>query len=280
MPDRIEPFRSGSTRPRWRTCVTGCGTTRWPEREPVGDWSQGVPLGYLQDLCGYWAERVRLAGHRGPVNEIPQFTTDDRRPGHPLPARPLAASRRVPLIMTHGWPGSFLEFERGPRPAGRPGRPRRRPGRRVPRGGPVAAGLRLQRQACRHRLGHSPHRPRLGRADDPPGLRRFRAAGSDWGTSVSTSLALQHPGRVLGIHLVPPLAPPDRDRRRPHRRRARRAGRPRPAPRTGSGYSADPGHPAPDHRLRADRLAGRPVRLDRGEAVGRGPTTPATSARS
>jgi epoxide hydrolase len=42
------------------------------------------------------------------------------------------------------------------------------------------------------------------------GYDRFLAMGSDWGTSVSTSLALQHPGRLLGIHLVPPLAPPDR----------------------------------------------------------------------
>ena len=42
------------------------------------------------------------------------------------------------------------------------------------------------------------------------GYRRFLAMGSDWGTSISTSLALQHPARLLGIHLVPPLAPPDR----------------------------------------------------------------------
>jgi epoxide hydrolase len=43
------------------------------------------------------------------------------------------------------------------------------------------------------------------------GYDRFLALGSDWGTSVSTSLALQRPGRLLGIHLIPPLAPPDRN---------------------------------------------------------------------
>ena len=43
------------------------------------------------------------------------------------------------------------------------------------------------------------------------GYDRFLAQGSDWGTSVSTSLALQRPGRLLGIHLIPPLAPPDRN---------------------------------------------------------------------
>jgi epoxide hydrolase len=104
--------------------------------------------------------------------------------------------------------------------------------------------------------------------------------GSDWGTSVSTSLALQHPGRLLGIHLVPPLAPPDRaagdltdDERAALADLGQRS-------RTGSGYSAGAGHPAADHRLFADRFAGRAVRLDRGEAVGldRPPRRPRSGA--
>ena len=48
---------------------------RWPEREPVGDWSQGVPLGYLQDLCGYWAGRYDWRAAEARLNQIPQFTT-------------------------------------------------------------------------------------------------------------------------------------------------------------------------------------------------------------
>jgi len=59
--------------------------TRWPEPETVSDWSQGVPLAYLRDLCGYWADGC------------------DWRPAE---ARPDA----LPLILTHGWPGSVVEF--------------------------------------------------------------------------------------------------------------------------------------------------------------------------
>jgi pimeloyl-ACP methyl ester carboxylesterase len=73
------------------------------------------------------------------------------------------------------------------------------------------------------------------------GYDRFLAQGSDWGTSVSTSLALHRPGRLLGIHLIPPLAPPDRNA-------DDLTGRERAAladlderSRTGSGYSAEQG---------------------------------------
>jgi pimeloyl-ACP methyl ester carboxylesterase len=92
--------------------------------------------------------------------------------------------------------------------------------------------------------------------------------GSDWGTSVSTSLALQHPARLLGIHLVPPLAPPDRAA-------ADLTGEERAAladldqrSRTGSGYSAVQGTRPQTIGVLADRFAGRVVCLDRGEAVG------------
>ena len=73
------------------------------------------------------------------------------------------------------------------------------------------------------------------------GYQRFLAEGSDWGTSVSTSLALQYPGRLVGIHLVPPLAPPDRDAGDlTDRERAALADLGERG-RTGSGYSAEQG---------------------------------------
>ena len=85
--------------------------TRWPEREPVRDWSQGVPLSYLQDLCGYWARRYDWRAAEARLNQIPQFTTTiDGLDIHFLHVRSPHPSA-VPLVMTHGWPGSFLEFE-------------------------------------------------------------------------------------------------------------------------------------------------------------------------
>jgi Epoxide hydrolase N terminus len=57
MPDQIEPFVISVAGAALDELRDRLGRTRWPEREPVGDWSQGVPLDYLQDLCGYWAKR-------------------------------------------------------------------------------------------------------------------------------------------------------------------------------------------------------------------------------
>src|ERR1700733_809635 len=77
--------------------------TRWPEAEPVADWSQGVPLAYLRDLCGYWADgydwrggggprgRLRLAGGRGPAERAAAVPDGDRRGADRVRARAVAA---------------------------------------------------------------------------------------------------------------------------------------------------------------------------------------------
>ena len=210
MPDGIEPFV---------ICMDGAALddlrdrlrrARWPERETVGDWSQGVPLDYLQGLCGYWAGRYDWRAAEARLNQIPQFTTTiDGLDIHFLHIRSPHPGA-VPLLMTHGWPGSFLEFEQALGPLTDPlahgGDPADAFDVVVPSlpgygfsGKPAATGWDVHRIArawaeLMTRLGYD----------------RFLAVGSDWGTSVSTSLALQHPGRLLGIHLVPPLAPPDR----------------------------------------------------------------------
>jgi epoxide hydrolase len=210
MPDRIEPFVIGVEAAALDELRQRLRGARWPERETVGDWSQGVPRGYLQDLCGYWAKGYDWRATQARLNQIPQFTTEiDGLDIHFLHVRSPHPGA-VPLVMTHGWPGSFLEFERalGPLtdPAAHGGDPADAFDVVVPSlpgygfsGKPSAAGWDVHRIArawaeLMARLGYG----------------RFLAMGSDWGTSVSTSLALQHPGRLLGIHLVPPLAPPDR----------------------------------------------------------------------
>jgi epoxide hydrolase len=210
MADRIEPFVIGVEAAALDELRQRLRGARWPERETVGDWSQGVPRGYLQDLCGYWAKGYDWRATQARLNQIPQFTTEiDGLDIHSLHVRSPHPDA-VPLVMTHGWPGSFLEFERalGPLtdPAAHGGDPADAFDVVVPSlpgygfsGKPSAAGWDIHRIArawaeLMARLGYG----------------RFLAMGSDWGTSVSTSLALQRPGRLLGIHLVPPLAPPDR----------------------------------------------------------------------
>jgi pimeloyl-ACP methyl ester carboxylesterase len=210
MADRIEPFVIAVDEAALDDLQDRLRRTRWPERETVGDWSQGVPLAYLRELCGYWSARYDWRAAVARLNRIPQYTTTiDGLRVHFLHVRSPHPGA-VPLIMTHGWPGSFLEFERtlGPLtdPAAHGGDPAHAFNVVVPSlpgygfsGKPARAGWDVHRIArawaeLMSRLGYD----------------RFLAQGSDWGTSVSTSLALQDPGRLLGIHLVPPLAPPDR----------------------------------------------------------------------
>ena len=92
--------------------------TRWPDAETVDDGSQGVRLSYLRDLCEYWLERYDWRACEASLNRFPQFRTSIDGLGiHFLHVRSPQAGA-LPLIMTHGWPGSIVEFRKviGPLP--------------------------------------------------------------------------------------------------------------------------------------------------------------------
>jgi pimeloyl-ACP methyl ester carboxylesterase len=176
--------------------------TRWPEPEPVGDWSQGVPLRYLRDLCAYWADGYDWRATEARLNALPQFRTEiDGLPIHFIHVR---SPRRyaLPLIMTHGWPGSVVEFLRvlGPLSAGTDAFDIVCPS--LPgygfSGKPARTGWGIERIA----RAWTQLMARLG-------YQRYGAVGSDWGTSISASIGQQDPAHVVGVHLVPPLAGPD-----------------------------------------------------------------------
>jgi pimeloyl-ACP methyl ester carboxylesterase len=183
--------------------------TRWPEAETVTDWSQGVPLAYLQDLCRYWATGYDWRATEARLNALAQFRTEidglsihfiHNRSPHP---------DALPLIMTHGWPGSVVEFVKV---IGLLSDPTAHGGDAADAfhvvcpslpgygfsGKPAGPGWGIQRIAA----AWAELMARLG-------YQRYGAQGSDWGTSVSTSIGQQDPGHIAGIHLVPPLAPPD-----------------------------------------------------------------------
>jgi hypothetical protein len=104
--------------------------TRWPERETVDDDSQGVPLATMQDLAGYWATTHDWRTVEATLNALPQYTTEiDGLALHFLHIRSPHGDA-LPLIVTHGWPGSVIEQLKiiGPSPtppptAGRPPTP-------------------------------------------------------------------------------------------------------------------------------------------------------------
>ena len=85
---------------------------RWPERETVDDWSQGVPLAYLRDLCRYWADGYDWRAQEKRLNQFTQFKTKiDGLYIHFVHQRSSVSGAR-PLLLLNGWPSSFDEYSR------------------------------------------------------------------------------------------------------------------------------------------------------------------------
>jgi pimeloyl-ACP methyl ester carboxylesterase len=184
--------------------------TRWPERQTVDDWSQGVPLAYLQDVCRYWESDYRWSNLEGRLNALPQFSTDiDGVAIHFLHVRS-AEPDAIPLLLTHGWPGSIVEFLDVIEPLSSP----------AAFGGSAADAFHLVIPSLPG-YGFSGHPSETGwnreRIADAwaqlmarLGYERYAAQGGDWGASVTNHLALRHPDDLLGIHLnLVSVGPPD-----------------------------------------------------------------------
>jgi epoxide hydrolase len=84
--------------------------TRWPDELPEVGWSRGVPLDYLKKLAEYWRRGYDWRAHESALNEHPQFTTTiDGQNVHFMHVRS-PEPNALPVILTHGWPGSIVEF--------------------------------------------------------------------------------------------------------------------------------------------------------------------------
>src|SRR5260221_11057598 len=98
---------------------TRLAMTRWPSKETVGDWSQGVPLAKMKALAGYWRTTYDMRRLERRPNAVPQFRTlIDGLGIHFLHVKS-KHSNALPIIVTHGWPGSVVEFLKvhGPLPS-------------------------------------------------------------------------------------------------------------------------------------------------------------------
>jgi pimeloyl-ACP methyl ester carboxylesterase len=183
--------------------------TRWPDRETVRDWSQGVPLAVMQDLVVYWAEQYDWRRFEARLNALPQAVTHvDGVDLHFLHVRS-PHDGATPLLLTHGWPGSVVEFLDVLGPLTDPEAHGGRPEDAFHLVIPSVPGYGFSSRPTEPGWGIE----RIARAwavlMDRLGYQRFGASGGDWGTSISTVLGVQEPERVLGIHLTPPLVAPD-----------------------------------------------------------------------
>src|SRR5580658_1223179 len=112
MGDELVPFTVAVSDDELGDLVDRLRKTRWPEAELVDDWSQGAPLKWIQEVCRYWAEDYDWRRREAQLNRFAQFTTEidglDIHFAHVRSPHPAA----MPLIITHGWPGSIVEFHK------------------------------------------------------------------------------------------------------------------------------------------------------------------------
>jgi pimeloyl-ACP methyl ester carboxylesterase len=182
--------------------------TRWPEAECVDDWSQGMPLAYTRELAEYWAEGYDWRSSEAALNRFDQFITRiDGLDIHFIHQRSPHADA-FPLLITHGWPGSIVEFHKVIEPLVRPptGRPEEAfhvvcpalPGYGFS-GKPATTGWGVER------IAHA-WETLMGRL----GYDRYGAQGGDWGAAVTTQIG-RNGGQCVAIHLNMPLAMPPKN---------------------------------------------------------------------
>ena len=106
----IRPFRIDIPQADLDDLADRLARTRWPSEMPSVGWDRGVPLDYLKELAGYWRTSYDWREHEAGLNRFPQFTTTvDAQTIHFLHVRSPEADA-FPLILSHGWPGSVVEF--------------------------------------------------------------------------------------------------------------------------------------------------------------------------
>ena len=179
--------------------------TRWPEVECVDDWSQGIPLAYTRELAAYWADGYDWRAREVALNRFDQFITEmDGLDIHFIHQRSPHADA-LPLVITHGWPGSIAEFQKVIEPLVNPasGRPEDAfhvvcpslPGYGFS-GKPAETGWGVGKiaqawETLMLRLGYE----------------RYGAQGGDWGAAVTTQIG-RNGGHCSAIHLNMPIARP------------------------------------------------------------------------
>ena len=175
--------------------------TRWPDPETVGDWSQGVRVENARSLVDYWERGYDWRRFESELNRFPQFLTEiDGLDIHFIHVRSKNPNA-MPLILTHGWPGSIVEFLKLIGPLTDP----------VSFGGDAADSFDVV----------VPSLPGFGFSQKPTetgwtvsriasawvelmkrlGYTRWAAQGGDWGAVVTTALGAMQPEGLLGIHL-------------------------------------------------------------------------------
>ncbi len=198
---KIEPFQVHVDQSVLDDLRQRLARTRWPDAIPGAEWDYGFSLAYLKELVGYWRERFDWRAQESEMNRFAHFrATVDGVGVHFIHERGRGPNP-LPLVMTHGWPGSFLEMLKIlpllTDPAAHGGNARDSFDVIVPSipgfgfsDRPSVPGMNTFRVADLW----------LGLMDTL-GYRRFGLQGGDFGANISSRLSFLHPDRIVGLHL-------------------------------------------------------------------------------
>jgi len=207
--DAIRPFKIAIGEDVLKDLKQRLANTRWPEKETVDDWSQGIPLAYTQEVCDYWLNSYDWRAREALLNKYPQFMTEfNGLDIHFIHARSSHPDAR-PLLMTHGWPGSIVEFQKVIGPLIDP----------VAHGGNAEDAFHV---VC-------PALPGFGFSGKPTntgwsiekiaetwnqlmlrlGYDAYFAQGGDWGAAVTSAIGMQNLGNCQAIHVNMVIVEPD-----------------------------------------------------------------------
>ena len=195
---------------------------RWPDEAPAAGWTHGTSLAYMKELVAYWRERYDWRIHEARLNRWRQFTVPLGGIDLHFVHEPGVGPAPLPLLLSHGWPGSIAEFERILPMLTDPARFG---------GNPADAFTVVAPSLPGYTLSFREGQPRLGIVEiadlfaelmtDVLGYRRFAAQGGDWGAFITSCLGAAYPDRLAGIHVnllavrrdqPPPSAPTDEEK--------------------------------------------------------------------
>jgi pimeloyl-ACP methyl ester carboxylesterase len=208
--DTVRPFRVQVPESALADLKRRIGATRWPDKETVADPSQGAPLARMQALVRYWGSGYDWRKLEAKLNALPQFmTTIDGVDIHFIHVRS-RHKNALPVIITHGWPGSVIEQLKLIGPLTDP----------TAHGGSAEDAFDIVIPSI---PGYGFSGKPTGTGWDPArvarawtilmnrlGYARYVAQGGDWGTPISSEMARQAPPGLLGIHInLPATVPPE-----------------------------------------------------------------------
>ena len=182
--------------------------TRWPESEVVDDWTQGIPLSYLKEVCDYWKTSYNWRTVEKRLNALPQYTTKiDGLDVYFIHIRSSNEDAR-PLLLKHGWPGSVIEFLKVIGPLTEPAQ----------HGASKAESFHLVIPALPG-FGFSEKPSKTGWSVDKIarawselmlrlGYTKYLAQGGDWGAAITASIGAQDPEHCIGLHTNMPVVAP------------------------------------------------------------------------